>query len=73
MLKPKIYMAVTSDSLELPLFVGSSREVANWAGISVSTLYSQVYLKMNGKKLGRKFVAVDDEDEGEGEDHARYS
>ncbi len=62
MQKPKIYMAVTADNLELPIFVGSSREVANWAGISVATLYSQVYLQMNGKKLGRKFVAVEDVD-----------
>lgn len=59
---PKIYMAVTTDRLELPIFVGTSREVAAWAGISIPTLYSQIYMKTNGKRLGRKFVVVEDVD-----------
>lgn len=62
MSKPKIYMAVTADSLELPLFAGSSTEVAAWAGITLQALYSQVSLDRSGKVAGRKFVAVDEVD-----------
>ena len=61
MSKPKIYMAVTADNLELPLFAGSSIEVATWAGITLQALYSQVSLGRSGKIAGRKFVAVEDE------------
>lgn len=57
---PKIYMAVTADKLELPIFVGTSVEVAAWAGITLQALYSQVSLKRSGNIAGRKFVVVDE-------------
>ena len=52
-------MAVTPDELELPMFVGTSFEVANWAGISVATLYGLVSRQRSGKSSGRKFVKVE--------------
>ncbi|ADZ83560.1 hypothetical protein [Cellulosilyticum lentocellum] len=59
--KPKIYMAVTADSLELPLFVGTSTEVAAWAGITCRALYSNINQGMSGKYKGRKFIAIEEE------------
>lgn len=58
---PKIYMAVTNDKLELPMFVGTSKEVAEWAGITLSGLYSNINQGMSGKNKGRKFIAIEEE------------
>lgn len=59
MRKEAIYMAVTADELELPLFVGFAQEVAEWAGINVATLYGMISHKKSGKRSGRKFVKVE--------------
>lgn len=54
-----LYMAVTPDEFELPIFVGTSTEVAELADISLSTLYGMVSKGRSGKVSGRKFVKVE--------------
>lgn len=40
-----LYMAVTADEYELPLFVTeSAKDMAQWAGIQVNTLYTRTCL-----------------------------
>lgn len=56
-----IYIAVTADKYELPLFVGNGREVAAWAGITENNLHSQVSKHKSGKNRGYKFVKVEEE------------
>lgn len=60
-----IYLVVTPDKYELPLFVGTSKEVCEWAGITLNTLQWRVrrYNKgiFDGKSSGRRFVSVKDE------------
>ncbi len=54
-----LYMAVTPDKYELPIFVGNSTEVAEWAGITLNALYSSVYHKRSGSVNGYKLVKVE--------------
>ena len=37
-----LYMIVSKDSLELPMFVGTAEEVAEKAGVSKNTIYSSI-------------------------------
>lgn len=70
-----VYMAVTPDEYELPLFVSDSAvEMAAWAGISRSSLLSmltpvqQKRKKERYKKSKRQIIRVqieEDEDDGE--------
>lgn len=53
-----IYMAVTADELELPLYVGSANELATWAGISKDALYSNISKGRSGKQKGFKLIKV---------------
>lgn len=55
-----LYMAVTADKYELPLFVGNVKEVATWAGITENNLHSQISKHMSGKNRGYKFVKVEE-------------
>lgn len=65
-----IYMAVTGDELELPLFLSESREeIANWMGIkprSVSAMVtpSRQKRRKNVKNAPFRLVKVELEDEG---------
>nr|WP_302597650.1 hypothetical protein [uncultured Cellulosilyticum sp.] len=59
MKKDMLYMAVTPDKYELPIFVGNSTEVAEWAGITLNALYSSVYHKRSGSVNGYKLVKVE--------------
>ena len=62
----KLYMAVTSDDLELPVYVTDDyKELAEAYGINKFTLLSSISKGLNGRYNGVKFVKViiDDEDE----------
>ena len=60
-----LYMAVTPDKLELPLFVaGNARELANKYGVTENTVYSSIARGESGKQRGMKFVRVKIEIEG---------
>lgn len=59
-----LYMAVTADKYELPLMVtNNGREMADIYGIKYESLMSQISKKCSGKKLGVKFVKVQEEEE----------
>lgn len=54
-----LYMAVTPDKLELPLFVaGSARELANKYGVAENAVYSSITRGESGKQRGAKFIKV---------------
>lgn len=59
----KLYMAVTADKYELPLCVGTAREVAAFAGVNLDNFYSQITKtaqgKATGKLSGRKLIKVE--------------
>ena len=55
----KLYMAVTADKYELPLAVGSARDIAQYGGVSVSTVQTSVCRKYSGLQNGYKYVVVD--------------
>lgn len=65
-----VYMAVTGDELELPLFLSESKdEMANWLGVkprSVSAMASPSRQKRrkNVKNIPFRLVRVELEDEG---------
>lgn len=59
-----MYMAVTADKYELPLFVAdTARELAEHFGVSTITVYSAISKGLSGTKNGYRFVKVCDEDE----------
>lgn len=54
-----VYMAVTSDKYELPIYVGSTaRELAEHFGVSINNVYSSISHKSTGRYRGYKFVKV---------------
>lgn len=54
-----LYMAVTTDKYELPLYVAdNAKELAEWAGVSENSIYVCVSLGRTGKTRGCKFVKV---------------
>ena len=54
-----LYMAVTPDKLELPLFVaGNVRELANKYGVMENAVYSSIARNESGKQRGAKFIKV---------------
>lgn len=60
-----MYMAVTTDKYELPLFVAdTARELGKHFGVSQNTVYSSISKGLSGKKNGYRFVKVE---EGENE------
>lgn len=59
-----IWMAVTSDEYELPIFVEeSSTKLAQKLGITVGSVLSSVFKGSNGRYSGRKIVKVEYEEE----------
>lgn len=63
-----LYMAVTPDKLELPLFVASNvRELAKKYGVTENTVYSAITRNDSGKQRGAKFVKTKEILEGEEE------
>ena len=58
-----VYMAVTSDKYELPIYVGSTaKELAEHFGVSINNVYSSISHKSTGRYRGYKFVKVKDVD-----------
>ena len=55
-----VYMAVTNDKYELPLFVGTAVEIAEWAGCRTDNIYRSVIYehKYNGKNNGYRIIKV---------------
>lgn len=57
--KGRIYLAVTPDTAQDPLFVTADiKEMARWANITESTLRSNIYRNHSGIKGGKKFLAL---------------
>lgn len=55
-----LYLSVTADELELPIFVTeSAREMADKYGISTHKLYDSICRGLSGKRIGHKFIKVD--------------
>lgn len=54
-----LYMVVTADKYELPLAVGTSEDIARFAGIKRMAVYNYIARKMSGKKNGYKLVRVE--------------
>ena len=53
-----IYMIVTQDKYELPLFVGNIDEVAEWQGVSKTTVYASISRYEQGTYKGCRFRRV---------------
>lgn len=60
-----IYMIVTEDKYELPLFVGTVEEVAEKAGCSVNTIYACISHYEHGRNKNTRYrrVILEGEDE----------
>ena len=59
----KLYMCVTLDDYELPLYVADSvPELAKVMGCSTNCIYPALYRVRTGKKKRSKFVEVEVED-----------
>lgn len=62
----KIYMAVTVDKYEFPLYIAdTATELAKIMGISRQVIYDGISKKHNGRYKGIKFVKVEIDEEGE--------
>lgn len=59
-----LWLAVTADKYELPIFVeDTAQQLANKLGITSSTVIASVTRNKTGKNIGRKIVRVNiDED-----------
>lgn len=56
----KLYLSVTSDKYELPLYVAKSpRELAEVYGIKESSVLERIARKETGEKKGYKFLRID--------------
>ncbi len=56
-----IYMAVTADKFELPLYVGKSMsDVASWAGVNRNTVSKNMDKPRSVSKIGMRFVKVEE-------------
>ncbi|MGL6221321.1 MAG: hypothetical protein ACRC36_25050 [Lacrimispora sphenoides] len=59
-MKKKLYLVVSPDEYELPLFVAdSSRELADWSGFSINYVLSAISHDYAGKKSGMKFQRIE--------------
>ena len=62
--KRSLYMAVTADEYELPVYVCDNlRQLADWAGLKYSTLGGYIGRGIEGKKTGCRCYRVDLEDD----------
>lgn len=56
----KLYMAVTSDELELPLFVTDKAvELAKRFNVKPKTLFTSIFHKRSRKRQGYKFIKIE--------------
>lgn len=56
-----MYMAVTADKYELPLFVADTVwEMAKHFGVTENTVYSSISKGLSGKRNGYRFVKVEE-------------
>ena len=53
-----LYMAVTLDDYQLPLFVGTRKEVAGWADLAPDNISMYAGRNLNSYKNNCKFVKV---------------
>lgn len=53
-----LYMAVTLDDYQLPLFVGTRKEVASWADLSPDNVSQYAGCNLNSHKNNCRFVKV---------------
>ncbi len=59
-MKKKLYMAVGIDKYELPLYVAdTSRELADWSGLSIGYVLSAISHDYSGEKSGMKFLRIE--------------
>lgn len=59
-MKKKLYMAVETDKYELPLYVAdTSRELADWSGLSIGYVLSSISHGYSGKKAGMRFLRIE--------------
>lgn len=62
----KIYMAVTADKFEFPLYIAdTATQLAKIIGISRDIIYDSISKNLNGRNTGIKFVKVIIDEEGE--------
>lgn len=53
-----LFMAVTLDRYQLPLFIGTRKEVAQWANLSPDNISAYVGRGLKSYKNGCKFIKV---------------
>lgn len=58
-----LYLATTADEWELPLCVGTAREVANYLGVSRATLYREICRPREGLKRGYRVYKIEEDEE----------
>lgn len=62
----KLYMGVTPDKYELPLFVAeTAEELSKMVGTNRATIYSSITHKASGKISGVKFIKITIDEEKE--------
>ncbi len=67
-MKKKLYLAVTTDKYELPLYVSdTAKGLADWSGYSSGYILSAISHDYPGKKAGMKFLRIEIEMEDEEE------
>lgn len=60
----KLYMGVTPDKYELPLFVADSlKELANITGIDYDSIRHRISKRSSGRNKGVKFIKITIEEE----------
>jgi hypothetical protein len=63
--RPRVYMAVTLDEFELPIYSADSmKELSELSGVREQTIRNSLIRDSSGKKFGMKFIKVilDEED-----------
>ena len=60
----KLYLAVTPDEFELPLFVAdTAKELGDHYGVTANVISSSISHQKNGRTSGRKFIRVEIDEE----------
>lgn len=66
-MKQRVYMAVTNDKYALPVNFGTAQYLADWAGMSVASLYCYItrqQYRRKGNAAGCKFIKFWEEQDG---------
>lgn len=59
-MKKKLYLAVTTDKYELPLYVSdTAKGLADWSGYSSGYILSAISHGYSGKKARMKFIRIE--------------